>query len=116
MKIRPFLAIVGLSLLGVVATCSLQASEALQGPTELLYWDKLIYVYETGALELFNITKDPGERHVLAREQPDKVRELDQRLTGYLLEVNAQMPKLNPNYDATKPTEVKRGGKRKGGP
>ena len=28
--------------------------------------------------------------------------------------VNAQMPKPNPGYDPTKPTETKRGGKRKG--
>ncbi|MCX6890893.1 MAG: hypothetical protein NTX51_05140, partial [Verrucomicrobia bacterium] len=40
MKMRTFLAMVGLSLLGVTATGSLHAYEALQGPTELLYWDK----------------------------------------------------------------------------
>jgi hypothetical protein len=44
---------------------------------------------------------------------PDKAKELNQRLTDYLLAVNAQMPKPNPNYDATRPTETKRGGKRK---
>ena len=77
---------------------------------------KLIRVYETGALKLFNIAKDPGERHDLAPEMPDKVNELNQRLTAYLAAVNAQMPKPNPNYDATKPTDTKRGGKRKARP
>ncbi|MBI5819667.1 MAG: sulfatase [Verrucomicrobia bacterium] len=77
---------------------------------------KLIRVYETGALELFNIAKDPGERRDLAQQMPDKVKELDQRLTDYLTSVNAQMPTKNPNYDPSKPTsEPKRGGKGKGG-
>ncbi len=86
------------------------------GPASAIYLGdfKLIRAYETGALRLFNLAKDPGERHHLARELPDKVKELDQRLTEYLTAMNAQMPKPNPNYDPTKPTETKRdGGKRK---
>jgi arylsulfatase A len=89
------------------------------GPASAIYLDdfKLIRVYETGALELFDIVQDPGERRDLARELPDKVRELNQRLSDYLTAVNAQMPQSNPHYDATQPTEVRRGGgKRKGGP
>ncbi len=89
------------------------------GPASAIYLDdfKLIRIYETGALKLFNIAKDPGERRDLAKELPDKTRELDQRLTDYLLVVNAQMPKTNPNYDPTKPTaEPKRGGNRKAKP
>ena len=70
---------------------------------------KLIRVYETGALRLFNIAQDPGERRDLAQEMPEKVKELNQRLTDYLSAMNAQMPKLNPNYDPAKPTETKRG-------
>ena len=76
---------------------------------------KLIRVYETGALQLFNIAQDPGERRDLAQEMPDKAKELNQRLSDYLAAVNAQMPMPNPNYDPTKPTpEPKRGGKGKG--
>jgi arylsulfatase A-like enzyme len=88
------------------------------GPASALYLGdfKLIRVYETGALKLFNIAKDPGERHDLAREMPDKVKELNQRLTNYLTAVNAQMPSPNPNYDPSKPPpEQKRGGKGMGG-
>lgn len=77
---------------------------------------KLIRVYETGALQLFNNAKDPGERRDLAQQMPDKVKELNQCLTDYLTSVNAQMPTKNPNYDPNKPTsEPKRGGKGKGG-
>ena len=87
------------------------------GPASAILLDdfKLIRAYETGALGLFNIAKDPGERHNLAQEMPDRVKELNQRLTDYLVAMNAQMPKPNPNYNATKPTETKRGGKRKVG-
>jgi arylsulfatase A-like enzyme len=74
---------------------------------------KLIRAYETGALTLFNIAKDPGERRDLAREMPDKAKDLNQRLSDYLTAVSAQMPKPNPDYDATKPTEPKRGGGRR---
>lgn len=88
------------------------------GPASAIFLGdfKLIRIYETGGLRLFNIAKDPGERRDLAQETPDKARELNQRLTDYLLAMNAQMPKPNPNYDPTKPTELKRGGPRKAQP
>lgn len=77
---------------------------------------KLFRFYETGAHKLFHIIRDPGERHDLAGEMPEKAGELDHRLSGYLKAMNAQMPKPNPNYNATTPTQIKRGGgKRKAG-
>ncbi len=57
---------------------------------------------------------DPGERHDLAAEMPHKARDLNQRLTNYLLQVRAQMPQANPNYDPSKNTDSRTGGKRKG--
>ncbi len=86
------------------------------GPASAIYVGdfKLIRVYETGALKLFNIATDPDERHDLAIEMPDKAKALNQRLSEYLLAMNAQMAKTNPNYDSSKPTEARRGGKRKG--
>jgi arylsulfatase A len=88
------------------------------GPASAIYIGdfKLIRIYETGALKLFNIATDPGERHDLAAEMPDKVKALNQRLSDYLLTLNAQMPKTNLNYDSSKPTETRRGGKRKAKP
>ncbi len=92
-------------------------NDAIGPASTILLGDyKLIRVYETGALRLFNLVKDPGERDDLAKEMPDKTNELNQRLTAYLIAVNAQMPKPNPDYDPSKPTEAKRGGKRKAKP
>jgi arylsulfatase A-like enzyme len=87
-----------------------------QGPASAIYVGdlKLIHVYETGALKLFNLASDPGERRDLAAQMPDKAKELDARLMAYLKSVNAQLPQPNPNYDASNPTETKRsGGNRK---
>ena len=88
------------------------------GPASAIYLGdfKLIRAYETGAAQLFNVARDPGERRDLAQELPDKVKELEKRLTGYLVSMNAQMPTPNPGYDAAKPTERKGGGKRKAKP
>ena len=90
-----------------------------QGPASAIYVGnlKLIHIYETGALKLFNIANDPGERRDLASQMPEKVKELDARLMTYLKTINAQLPKPNPNYDPNKPSESKRsGGKRKANP
>jgi arylsulfatase A-like enzyme len=87
-----------------------------QGPASAIYVGdlKLIHVYETGTVKLFNLANDPGERRDLASQIPDQVKELDARLLAYLKTVNAQLPKPNPNYDPSRPTETNRpGGKRK---
>ncbi len=86
------------------------------GPAAAIYLGnlKLIRVYETGQLKLFDLSKDPWERRDLAAQMPEKAKEINPRLTNYLLAINAQMPKPNPNYDPTEPTEMRRGGKRKG--
>jgi arylsulfatase A len=83
-----------------------------QGPASVIYVGdlKLMHVYETGALKLFNVASDPGERRDLVSEMSDKAKEIDTRLMAYLKTVNAQLPKPNPNYDPTKPAETKRGG------
>lgn len=81
---------------------------------------KLTRVYETGGLHLFDIRTDPGERRDLAKEMPDRANALNQRLTEYLVDVNAQMPFPNPDYDpgeaAGPPTDDPRrgGGRRRG--
>lgn len=71
---------------------------------------KLIRAYELGLLRLFHIAAHPGERRDLAAQMPEKVKELDARLTVYRKEMIAQMPKLNPDYDPAKPTETQLGG------
>ena len=71
---------------------------------------KLVRIYETGALRLYNIAQDPGEGRDLSSEMPDKTKDLDQLLTGYLDSIHAQMPAPNPNYDPAKPADAPRGG------
>ena len=66
---------------------------------------KLFKVYETGAVKLFDLSKDYGESHDLAKEQPAKAAELEQKLTDYLKAIKAQMATVNPNYDPNKPPD-----------
>lgn len=60
---------------------------------------KLIEWYEDGALELYNIPRDIGEKNDLAARQPDKVKELHARLVAWRKEVGALMPTPNPKFD-----------------
>ncbi len=85
------------------------------GPASAIYSGdyKLIRVYETGALKLYQIRDDPSERQDLAARMPDKVKELNQRLSDYLSKTNAQMPKPNPAYDAARPKEAAGGERRR---
>ena len=53
---------------------------------------KLIYFYETGAKELYNITEDIGEEHNLASDYPDIVKKLSAKLGKYLRKAGAQRP------------------------
>ncbi|MDO5523186.1 MAG: sulfatase [Bacteroidia bacterium] len=53
---------------------------------------KLVYYYETGKKELFNITEDIGETRDLAAKHPDLVKALSMDLGGYLRSVSAQRP------------------------
>ncbi len=86
-----------------------------QGPASaLLLGDyKLIRVYATGGRKLFDLSKDITERNDLASQMPDKVTELDQRLTDYLKAVNAQMPTVNADVTTGQRPPERKGGKRK---
>jgi hypothetical protein len=72
---------------------------------------KLLKFYETGERRLFDLSKDLAERNNLATAQPELAKKLEQQLAAYLTEVNAAMPKPNPNYDPSKPAETKGAGK-----
>ena len=60
---------------------------------------KLIEWYEDGALELYNIAQDIGEKNNLAVQHPDKVKALHEKLIAWRKDVNAVMPTPNPNFD-----------------
>jgi len=86
-----------------------------QGPASaiLLGNDKLIRPYETGVEMLFDLSRDIGEQHDLAKDQARETAELDRRLTEYLKAVGAQMPSPNPKFDPAhpQPFQERRGGK-----
>ena len=64
---------------------------------------KLIEWFEDARLELFNLEDDPGERHDLSDEQPERVRALRGKLLAWQMEVGALRTKPNPDYDPSKP-------------
>jgi arylsulfatase A-like enzyme len=88
-----------------------------QGPASalLLGTDKLIRPYETGVVMLFDLSKDIGEQHDLAKDRTKETAELDRRLSEYLKAVAAQMPTPNPKFDPANPQpfQERRGGKEK---
>ena len=52
----------------------------------------MIYNYETGEKELYNIPQDIGENNNLAHANPSKVKELSSILGKKLRQMNAQRP------------------------
>lgn len=53
---------------------------------------KLVYYYDTGTKELFNINRDIGETTDCAAQNPKLVRQLSRSLGKHLRKVNAQRP------------------------
>ena len=60
---------------------------------------KLIYYYEDGHKELYNLKNDLEEKNNLASKYPKKVKELNNQLFSYLKEVGAKFPKKDPEYN-----------------
>jgi len=67
---------------------------------------------EDGHLELYNLKEDLGETKNLATTNPDKAKEMLERLNAWRKETNAPMPTPNKPGDAA-PT-AKKAGKGKG--
>ena len=59
---------------------------------------KLIERYEDGAVELYDLAQDIGEKHNLAARHPDKVKALREKLSAWRKEVGALMPVPNPEF------------------
>jgi len=64
---------------------------------------KLIECFDDMRVELYNLREDIGEQNNLVEQMPNKVNELRQRLHQWRVDVGAQMPTPNPNYDPSKP-------------
>ena len=63
---------------------------------------KLIRHYASGTTELFNLKDDVAETKDLSRKHPEETRELNAFLEEWLEEVDAVIPRKNPNYDPEK--------------
>jgi arylsulfatase A-like enzyme len=61
---------------------------------------KLIESYEDGSVELFDLEADPGETTNLADQLPQQVDSLRNLLLAWRLDLDAQMPAPNPNYQS----------------
>jgi arylsulfatase A len=62
--------------------------------------NKLMVNYETGKIELFDLSTDIGETTDLSSSKAAYTRELTIKLRDYLKEVNASMPTLDPTYSS----------------
>lgn len=63
---------------------------------------KLHEYFEDNAFELYNLKEDIGEQQNLALENPEKVKELSDKLNAWRLSMNAPIPiEKNPEYDKT---------------
>jgi len=56
---------------------------------------KLMEFHEDGRLELYNLASDIGETKNLAKQNPEKTRELHDRLKAWRADVKAAMPTKN---------------------
>ena len=72
---------------------------------------KLIEWYEDGALELYNIVQDLGEKNNVAAQQPEKVKALHEKLIAWRKEVGAVMPTANPDFNPSQPQKPKKAAK-----
>lgn len=52
--------------------------------------------------ELYNLKKDPGERHNIAKKYPRKTQALLDSLTLWLQQMDASLPRKNPDVDFSK--------------
>ena len=68
---------------------------------------KLIEFYEDGSLELYDLSKDIGEKNNLAGRMPQKAAQLQKNLACWRASVKAKMPIPNPDYDPARANEWK---------
>jgi arylsulfatase A len=61
---------------------------------------KLIEHLDNGRLELFDLQSDISENHDLAAEQPEKVKQLHDKLVAWRQSIQAPMPRPNKDFDA----------------
>jgi len=76
------------------------------GNYKLIQWHEETLLKKEGALELYDLEKDPGENNNLVKEYPEKAAELLDKLEKWKMETRAQEPVINNNYlDSSKISE-----------
>ncbi len=68
---------------------------------------KLIHYHEDDRRELYNLSIDMSEYETLNHLYPERVSELDAKLTEWLEQTNAVMPTADPNYSPQKEAALK---------
>ena len=79
---------------------------------------KLVRLWESEERSLYDLRDDPGEAHDLSARMPERVGDMDRRLSEYLAWVHAGLPTKNPDPDPSKAASQlpgERRGKRGGG-
>ena len=73
-------------------------------PSSIITQDdwKLIYYHEDGRDELYHLTKDPAEKHDLARREPSKAKALRAKLDAWLKSTDAKLPAKDATFDLAK--------------
>jgi arylsulfatase A-like enzyme len=69
---------------------------------------KLLEFFETGKRELYNLKDDIGEKNDLAAAQPEKVKELHEKMLAWRKEVGAPMPRPKTPADEAAGKQKKR--------
>lgn len=66
---------------------------------------------EDGALELYDLEKDPSENDDLAKKEPEITKRLHGKLVEWRKEVGAKTPQVNPKFDPNRPVNENREGR-----
>ena len=78
------------------------SSAVIDGDWKLINW------YQDGFVELFNLKDDLGENNNIAKQNPEKVKQLKAKLDAWLIDANAQYrkPGKKMKWDLPKPIKV----------
>ncbi|PQV48233.1 arylsulfatase A-like enzyme [Jejuia pallidilutea] len=68
---------------------------------------KLIHYWENGVDELYNLEKDPSEQNNVYQNNLKLARKLRRELDAYLVNTNANVPEINPNFDEAKSIKLR---------
>ncbi len=69
---------------------------------------KLIAFFEDNHLELYHLKAESGEKTNLVPGEPARAEEMRRKLAAWWMEVRAQLPTPNPDYDEAKNAEPQR--------